>query len=138
MTVTFSPAALLDTVPESVTASPRITVFRLLVIETERVFCPTVSVPVKPAPFAVGSWNLNVPGVAKVHDELCPGSRLNLHVLLSTMTWWSAVSVFFHVTESPLMIVIVVSLNPSFVTSTARSAQRRKNRRPATRPRRSP
>jgi hypothetical protein len=53
-----------------------------------------------------------------VHDELCPGSRLNWHDELSTMTWWSAASVFFHVTESPLMIVTVVSLKPSFVMST--------------------
>src|SRR4051794_16368739 len=39
-TVTSSPACLLDTVPESVTASPRITRGRLLDSETERVFCP--------------------------------------------------------------------------------------------------
>ena len=34
------------------------------------------------------------------------------------MTWWSEVSVFFQVTESPLSIVTVVSLKPSFVMST--------------------
>jgi hypothetical protein len=43
---------LLDTVPESVTASPRITRARFVASVTERVLWATVSLPVKLLPVA--------------------------------------------------------------------------------------
>ena len=77
MTVTFSPAALLETVPESVTASPKMLSVRDADSETAREFGVTATVPAKPV--EVGSVYANVPAVGKAHDPLCAGSTVSLH-----------------------------------------------------------
>ena len=52
-TVIFSPAALLETVPESVTASPKMLSVREGVSETDREFGATETVPLNPEPGSV-------------------------------------------------------------------------------------
>ena len=89
--VTVSPACLLETVPESVIASPKIITEREVAIDTARVFGATLTLPANglpawPLPFTVGSVYVNVPGVANVHEPVCDGCRLRLQFVLSTAT----------------------------------------------------
>src|SRR3954449_9721276 len=89
--VTVSPACLLDTVPESVIASPKIISVRDVAIDTARMFWPTVTEPANGLvvwllPFTVGSLYVNVPAVANVHEPVCAGCRLSLQFVLSTAT----------------------------------------------------
>src|SRR3954469_3659116 len=89
--VPASPACLLDTVPESVIASPKIMSERELAIDTARVFCATVTEPanglfVWSLPFTVGSLYVNVPGVANVHEPLWDGCSLSLQFVFATAT----------------------------------------------------
>src|SRR4051794_34951486 len=89
--VTVSPACLLDTVPESVIASPKIMTEREVAIETARVFCATATLPANGLPvwllpLTVGSVYVNVPGVANVHEPLCEGCRVSLQFVLPTAT----------------------------------------------------
>jgi hypothetical protein len=68
---------LLETVPESVTASPKMLSVRDADSETEREFGVTVTVPAKPV--ELGSVYAKDPAVGKAHDPLCAGSRVSLH-----------------------------------------------------------
>jgi len=75
MTVTFSPAALLETVPESVTASPKMLSVRDADSETR-----VRRHGDRPGEACRGrSVYANVPAVGKAHDPLCAGSRVSLH-----------------------------------------------------------
>jgi len=109
---------LLETVPESVTASPKMFSDRDAESDTEREFCATLIVPLNPLPRAVGSLYVNVPASAHVQDEVCDGCSARLQELFATDTWWATESLFVQLTESPLCPFVVEGEKPLLVMST--------------------
>ena len=68
VTVTCWPAALLEVMPESVIASPKMPTFRDVAIVTDLAFGVTFTVPANPV--AVGSLYANVPAFGNEHEPL--------------------------------------------------------------------